>query len=128
MGGATTAVYILGFAPSKIIQFLLDSYQSFYPGHIFNWTNMVKTSGRCDTPQERIEHLLFVHQTYFPERSIALFIRHAFLNSQSIGIICSTSLQSLIWPISGTNAISVRVGHVNACGTTQALVSKFGVI
>lgn len=91
MRGATTAVYILGFAPSKIIQFLLNSYQSFYPGHIFNWTNMVKTSGRCDTPQERIEHLLFVHQT-------------TFLNGQSL---CSSDMHS--WTVNRLGLFAQRV-------------------
>jgi len=69
--GALPLLYAFwGAAPAEIIQFLLDSYQSLYPGHAFNWTMMVKTMGRTDTPKERIEYLLCVHQTYFPEQSI----------------------------------------------------------
>jgi hypothetical protein len=59
-----------GAAPAEIIQFLLESYQSLYPGHVFNWTMMVETMGRCDTPKERIENLLCVKQMHFPEQSI----------------------------------------------------------
>jgi hypothetical protein len=39
-----------GAAPTEIIQFLLDRYQSLYPDHDINWTMMVETMGRCDTP------------------------------------------------------------------------------
>ena len=57
-------------APTEIIQFLLDSYQSLYPGHVFNWTMMVKTMGRTDMPKESIENLLQVRQIHFPEQPI----------------------------------------------------------
>jgi hypothetical protein len=59
-----------GAAPAEIIQFLLKSYQSFFPDYVFNWTNMVWTMGRCDTPKERIENLLSVKQMYYPEQPI----------------------------------------------------------
>jgi hypothetical protein len=59
-----------GAAPDEIIQFLLESYQSLYPDHIFNWTVMVETMGRCDTPKERIENLLCVRRMHFPDQSI----------------------------------------------------------
>ena len=69
--GALPLLYAFwGAAPAEIIQFLLDSYQSLYPGHVFNWTNMVKTMGRTDTPKERIENLLRVKQIHFPEQPI----------------------------------------------------------
>jgi hypothetical protein len=69
--GATPLLYAFwGGAPVEIIQFLLESYQSLYPGHVFNWTMMVETMGRCDTPKERIEYLLHVKQTLFPEQPI----------------------------------------------------------
>jgi hypothetical protein len=69
--GALPLLYAFwGAAPAEIIQFLLDSYQSLYPGHVFNWTNMVKTMGRTDTPKERIENLLLVKQIHFPEQPI----------------------------------------------------------
>ena len=67
--GALPLLYAFwGAAPAEIIEFLLESYQSLYPGHAFNWTMMVETMGRCDTPKERIENLLCVKQIHFPEQ------------------------------------------------------------
>jgi hypothetical protein len=69
--GALPLLYAFwGAAPTEIIDFLLESYQSLYPGYDFNWTLMVETMGRCDTPKERIENLLCVKQIHFPEQSI----------------------------------------------------------
>jgi hypothetical protein len=69
--GATPLLYVFwGAAPAEIIQFLLESYHSLYPGHIFNWTMMLETMGRCDTPKESIENLLHVRQIHFPGQSI----------------------------------------------------------
>jgi hypothetical protein len=69
--GALPLLYAFwGAAPAEIILFLVESYQSLYPGYEFNWTNMVETMGRCDTPKEQIENLLDVKQIHFPEQSI----------------------------------------------------------
>jgi hypothetical protein len=69
--GATPLLYAFwGAAPAEIIQFLLESYTTFYPGHVFNWTMMVETMGRCDTPKESIENLLSVKQMHFPDQPI----------------------------------------------------------
>jgi hypothetical protein len=69
--GALPLLYAFwGAAPAEIIQFLLESYQSLYPTYEFNWTMMVETMGRCDTPKERIENLLCVRQMHFPEQPI----------------------------------------------------------
>ena len=69
--GATPLLYLFWVAaPDEIIQFLLDSYQSLYPDYVFNWTMMVETMGRCDTPKTSIENLLFVKQMYFPEQPL----------------------------------------------------------
>jgi hypothetical protein len=69
--GALPLLYAFwGNAPAEIIEFLLESYQSLYPGYEFNWTMMVETMGRCDTPKERIENLLRVKQMLFPEQTI----------------------------------------------------------
>jgi hypothetical protein len=47
--GAVPLFYVFwGAAPAEIIQFLLESYTSLYPGHVLNWTKMVETVGRCD--------------------------------------------------------------------------------
>ena len=69
--GALPLLYAFwGAAPAEITQFLLESYQSLYPGYEFNWTMMVETMGRTDTPQESIENLLRVKQMHFPEQPI----------------------------------------------------------
>jgi hypothetical protein len=65
--GALPLLYAFwGAAPAEIIQFLLESYQSLYPGQVFNWTMMVETMGRCDTPKECIENLLHVKKNALP--------------------------------------------------------------
>jgi hypothetical protein len=69
--GAPPLLYAFwGAAPSEIIQFLLESYQLLYPNHVFNWTMMVETMGRCDTPKECIENMLRMKQLHFPEQPI----------------------------------------------------------
>jgi hypothetical protein len=69
--GALPLLYAFwGAAPTEIIEFLLKSYQSLYPGYEFNWTMMVETMGRTDTPKERIENLLHVRQMHFPDQPI----------------------------------------------------------
>jgi hypothetical protein len=69
--GALPLLYALwGDAPADIIEFLLKSYQSLYPGYEFNWTMMVQTMGRTDTPKEGIENLLHVRRMHFPEQPI----------------------------------------------------------
>jgi hypothetical protein len=53
--GALPLLYALwGAAPNEIIHFLVESYESLYPGYAFNWTMMMKTMGRNFTPKERI--------------------------------------------------------------------------
>jgi hypothetical protein len=69
--GALPLLYAFwGAAPTEIIQFLLESYQLLYPGYEMNWTMMVETMGRCDTPQERIANLLCVKQVHYPDQLI----------------------------------------------------------
>jgi hypothetical protein len=69
--GALPLLYAFwGAAPAEIIDFLLESYQSLYPTHVFNWTMMVGTMGRTDTPKKNIENLLCVRQMHFPEQPI----------------------------------------------------------
>jgi hypothetical protein len=76
-----------GNAPAEIIHFLLDSYQSLYPSHVFNWTMMMETMGRCDTPKERIENLLRVKQMHFPEQPIDWgYLLDKFANSNCFSI------------------------------------------
>jgi hypothetical protein len=65
--GALPLLYAFwGDAPSEIIQFLIYSYQSLYPNHVFNWTDMVITLGRANAPVAVIQNLLDVHHTLSP--------------------------------------------------------------
>jgi hypothetical protein len=57
-----------GAAPREIIQFLLMSHESLYPDHEINWTKMVETIGRWDTPKKSIENLLQVKQMIRPDQ------------------------------------------------------------
>jgi hypothetical protein len=69
--GALPLLYAFwGAAPNEIICFLLKSYHSLYPGYVFNWTMMVETMGRTDTPKENIESILQVNQMHFPDQPI----------------------------------------------------------
>jgi hypothetical protein len=69
--GALPLLYAFwGAAPDEIIQFLLESYTSLYPRYVFNWTMMVKTMGRTDTPKDNIENLLNGKQMHFPDQPI----------------------------------------------------------
>jgi len=69
--GATPLLYALwGDAPSEIIQFLVNSYQSHYPDHEFDWNDMLLTLGRRDAPRTGIQNLLDVQQTLTPGYNI----------------------------------------------------------
>jgi hypothetical protein len=69
--GALPLLYAFwGAAPAEIMDFLFESYQSLYPGYEFDWTMMVETMGRCDTPKESIENMLQTKQLHFPEQPI----------------------------------------------------------
>jgi hypothetical protein len=47
--GALPLLYALwGDAPSEIIHFLINSYQSFYPDHVFEWSTMLITLGQAN--------------------------------------------------------------------------------
>ena len=69
--GAVPLLYAFwGDAPTAIVQFLLDSYQSLYPNHEFNWTDMVITFGRANATVAVIQNLLDVHLTLSPGYNI----------------------------------------------------------
>jgi hypothetical protein len=62
--GATPLLYaIWGEAPSEIIRFLINSYQSLYPDHEFDWNGMLITLGRANPPVSVIQNLLDVQQS-----------------------------------------------------------------
>jgi hypothetical protein len=69
--GALPLLYaIWGAAPTEIIDFLIDSYQSLYPDHEFDWTDMVITLGRANAPVAVIQNLLDIQHTLSPGYNI----------------------------------------------------------
>ena len=69
--GALPLLYaVWGNAPSEIVQYLVESYQSIYPEYELDWTKMVKTLGRGNAPKEVIQKLLDVQKDSFPEQNI----------------------------------------------------------
>jgi hypothetical protein len=69
--GALPLLYAFwGDAPVEIINFLIDSYQSLYPDHEFDWTDMVITLGRANAPVDVIQNLLDVQHTLYPGYNI----------------------------------------------------------
>jgi hypothetical protein len=66
--GALPLLYaVWGDASAEIIQFLIYSYQSLYPDHEFDWTDMVITLGRANAPVAVIQNLLDIHHTFCPD-------------------------------------------------------------
>jgi hypothetical protein len=107
--GALPLLYAFwGAAPAEIIQFLLESYQALYPSHVFNWTMMVETMGRTDTPKERIENLIRVRQMFFPEQPLDWeYLLHHFMSVPNVSFhsIFTERMQFLV-----TCGMSERVG------------------
>jgi hypothetical protein len=69
--GALPLLYaIWGSAPSEIVQLLVNSYQSLFPNHQFNWSRMVETLGRANAPLAAIQNLLYVQHTLSSEQTI----------------------------------------------------------
>jgi len=69
--GAVPLLYaIWGNAPDEIIQYLVETYKSIHPNHMFNWTEMVKTLGKANVPLEEMQSILDLKQESFPEQSI----------------------------------------------------------
>jgi hypothetical protein len=58
--GALPLLYAFwGAAPTAIIQFLLESYRSLYPDHVFNWTRWCRQWGGV-TRQRKALRIFFV--------------------------------------------------------------------
>jgi hypothetical protein len=69
--GALPLLYaIWGDAPVEIVNFLIDSYQSLYPDHEFDWTDMVITLGQANAPVAVIQNLLDIQHTLSPGYNI----------------------------------------------------------
>jgi hypothetical protein len=62
--GALPLLYaVWGDAPSEIVHFLVNSYQSLYPEHEFDWDAMVITLGQANASKDVIRNLLDIQQT-----------------------------------------------------------------
>jgi len=118
--GAVPLLYAFwGAAPAEIIQFLVYSYKSLYPGYVFNWTVMVETMGRCDTPKEGIQNLLRGNKCNS-------------LIRQLIGYICLMCLQIILHVSPSIRQLSKKGCIFLSCAACQTvwklLPSKYGVI
>jgi hypothetical protein len=130
--GALPLLYAFwGAAPTEIIQFLLDSYQSIYPDYVFNWTMMVQTMGRCDTPKESIENLLHVKQMHFPDQPINWdYLLDEFAQPSQVSI-CLISLCVLLFSQLMEHYFrkGCNIWSCMACQTMwRLLLLKFGAI
>jgi hypothetical protein len=69
--GATPLLYaVWGGAPSEIVELLVNSYQSLYPNHEFDWNDMLITLGRTNAAEGVMQNLLDIQQTLSPEYNI----------------------------------------------------------
>jgi len=63
--GALPLLYsIWGDAPNEIVNFLVNSYESLYPDHEFDWSEMVITLGQKSISVAVITNLIRVQQSY----------------------------------------------------------------
>jgi len=69
--GALPLLYsIWGDAPNEIVNFLVNSYQSLYPDHEFDWSDMVITLGQKCISVAVITNLIRVQQSLSPNYNI----------------------------------------------------------
>jgi hypothetical protein len=62
--GALPLLYAFwGDAPIEIVNFLINRYQSLYPDHEFDWSDMVITLGRANAPVAVIQNLIDLQHT-----------------------------------------------------------------
>jgi hypothetical protein len=61
--GATPLLYVIwGDSPCEIVQFIINSYQSLYPDHEFDWNTMLITLGRAHASEGVIRNMLDVKE------------------------------------------------------------------
>jgi hypothetical protein len=68
--GVEPLLAIWGDAPSEIIEFLVNSYQSLYPNYEFDWIDMLVTLGQANASVSVMQNLLDVQQTLSPGYTI----------------------------------------------------------
>ena len=94
-----------GNAPSEIVQYLVERYQSIYPDYEFNWTKMVETLGLANVPKEVIQKLVDLQKEYSPKQNIdwerlieSVIHTHRILN-ETFGYLVQFSLAKRIGAI-----------------------------
>jgi hypothetical protein len=66
--GATPLLYaVWGEAPSEMVDFLVNSYQSLYPDHDFDWNDMLLTLGKANAAEDVMQNLMDIQQSLSPE-------------------------------------------------------------
>ena len=61
---------VWGNAPDEIVQYLVESYKSIYPNHVFDWNGMIVTIFLAAAPLRVIQNLLTVQRESFPDQVV----------------------------------------------------------
>jgi hypothetical protein len=59
-------------APKEIVQFLVESYKTRYPGYTFDWESMIETLANNKVPTSRIQTLIETHKRDFADQECNL--------------------------------------------------------
>ena len=55
-------------APTEILDLLVKSYKSLHPDYEFGWSGMIQTLAKRDAPYAKIEKLVDIQQSSFPDQ------------------------------------------------------------
>jgi len=58
-----------GNAPREVMQLLVESHKTYFPGHALDWGRMIITVGESNAPGG-IRNLFDMHQNHFPDQDI----------------------------------------------------------
>jgi len=58
-----------GNAPREVMQLMVESHNTYFPGHTLDWGRMIITLGESNAP-DGIRNLLDTHQNHFPDQNI----------------------------------------------------------
>jgi hypothetical protein len=102
--GATPILYaIWGDAPTEIINFLVNSYQSLYSDHDFDWNHMLITLGQASASKGVIQNLIDVQQSLSPKYNIDWDqVLGVFMSSKTFCFLTRCSIATRV------NAIGVK--------------------
>lgn len=57
-------------APSKIVEFLVESYKVYHPDYTIDWKRMLETLISFGAPHPRVQFLMEMHELLFPEQKL----------------------------------------------------------